>query len=168
MNIILERPVVHADVSSREYKTSRAFQPEPSSVEANDLVCSEVTSIKLDSQESPMNHLLVVDGPSGLAPGNRRRADSTGDALERLTLFEENRRESSEKGASPPPLRTGPATPPGLSRRLWSLQPGGQAARDISHIATPTRPKMQRGKTIDTATVHRTEEEDVSTLCKQM
>lgn len=154
-----------ADVSSREYETSRAFQPEPSSEETNGLVCSEVTSTELDSQESPMNHLLVVDGPS---TSGRKRAESTGDALERLTLFEENRRESSEKGASPPPLRTGPATPTGVSRRLLSLQPGAQAARDISHIATPTRPKMQRGKTIDTATVLRTEEEDVSTLCKQM
>lgn len=165
MNIILESPLVHVDVSSLEYKTNPAFEPEPSSEETNGLVCSEMTSAKLDDQQSPMNHLLVVDGPN---PGNRRRADSTGDALERLTLFEENRRASSLKGDSPPPMRTGPATPPGFSRRLWSLQPDEQTARDISHIATPTRPKMKRGKTIDTATVHRTEEEDVSSLCVQL
>lgn len=161
MNVILENPIVHADVSGKDYKASTAFELIPSSQETNGLVHSEMTtSGQLDNQQTPMNHLLVLDNAY---PAGRKRADSTGDALERLTLFEENLRQCSGD-SSPPPILTGPATPAGVTRRLWSLQPDSQASRDISHIATPTRPKVKRGKTIDTSTVRKTEEEDVSCL----
>ena len=111
-------------------------------------------------QEVPINqHVLnVTDGPL------RKRSESTGDTIERLSLMDIDQDETvldRPARALSPPIRSETICIPQNHSRSHSLTP----EPTMSRTPNPSRHLFRRGKTIDTSSITKEEHEVCVCVC---